>query len=130
MSLFEDAARRAARYLESLRERPVRPDPEAVRLLAELDIRLPAEGRSASDVLALLDERVGPATMAMAGPRFFGFVIGGALPVSVAASWLAAAWDQNAGLYRSTPGVSHLEMVALAWLKELFGLPAGSPARS
>jgi glutamate/tyrosine decarboxylase-like PLP-dependent enzyme len=124
MSLFEDAARRAARYLESLRERPVRPDPEAVRSLAALDIPLPAEGLPAADVLALLDERVGPATMAMAGPRFFGFVVGGTLPATVAASWLATAWDQNAGLYRSTPGVSHLEMVALAWLKELFGLPA------
>ncbi len=126
MSVFEDAARRAARYLASLAERPVRPDPEAVRSLAELDIPLPDEGRPAGDVLALLDERVGPATMATAGPRFFGFVIGGALPASVAANWLATAWDQNAGLYRAVPGVSHLEMVALAWLKNLFGLPGNA----
>jgi glutamate/tyrosine decarboxylase-like PLP-dependent enzyme len=125
-SLLEDAARRAARYLASLPARPVRPDPTAVERLAELDIPLPQNGRGAADVLALLDERIGPATMAMAGPRFFGFVIGGALPVTVAANWLATAWDQNAGLYRSTPGVSHLEMVALAWLKDLFRLPANA----
>jgi glutamate/tyrosine decarboxylase-like PLP-dependent enzyme len=122
-SLLEDAARRAQRYLAALPERAVRPDPEAVRRLAELDFRLPSEGRSPAAVLELLDERVGPATMAMAGPRFHGFVIGGALPVSIAASWLATAWDQNAGFYESTPGVSHLEIVALAWLNELFGLP-------
>jgi glutamate/tyrosine decarboxylase-like PLP-dependent enzyme len=124
--LLEEAARRAAQYLASLPERPVRPDPAAVARLAELDIPLPQDGRAAAEVLALLDERGSPATMACAGPRFFGFVIGGSLPVTIAANWLATAWDQNAGLYRVTPGVSHLEMVALAWLKELFGLPANA----
>ena len=125
-SLLEDAAQRASRYLESLAERVVRPDPAAVQRLAELDIALPGEGVQGAEILKLLDERVGPATMAMAGPRFFGFVIGGALPVTVAANWLATAWDQNAGLYRSTPGASHLEQIALAWLKRLFGFPAST----
>ena len=59
----------------------------------------------------------------MAGPRFFGFVIGGSLPVTLAANWLAGAWDQNTALYRVTPATSHLEQLALAWLLELFGLP-------
>jgi len=124
--LLEDAAQRASRYLESLKDRAVRPDPAAVRRLAELDIALPVEGVQGAEVLRLLDERVGPATMAMAGPRFFGFVIGGAMPVTVAANWLATAWDQNTGLYRSTPGTSHLEEVALAWLKTLFRFPAST----
>ncbi|MBU6422118.1 MAG: aminotransferase class V-fold PLP-dependent enzyme, partial [Gammaproteobacteria bacterium] len=61
-------------------------------------------------------------TMAMAGPRFFGFVIGGALPAALAANWLAAAWDQNSVLYNATPGTAYLEQVALCWLLELFGL--------
>jgi glutamate/tyrosine decarboxylase-like PLP-dependent enzyme len=74
-------------------------------------------------VLSRLDDLVSPATMAMAGPRFFGFVIGGALPVTVAASWLATAWDQNTGLYPATPGTSELETVALRWLLELLDLP-------
>jgi glutamate/tyrosine decarboxylase-like PLP-dependent enzyme len=60
----------------------------------------------------------------MAGPRFFGFVIGGSLPAALAANWLAGAWDQNAGLYSVTPGVAHLEQVAIRWVNELFGLPA------
>ena len=124
--LLEDAAQRASRYLESLADRAVRPDPAAVQRLVELDIALPADGVQGAEILKLLDERVGPATMAMAGPRFFGFVIGGALPVTVAANWLATAWDQNTGLYRSTPGASHLEHVALAWLKHLFGFPAST----
>jgi glutamate/tyrosine decarboxylase-like PLP-dependent enzyme len=62
--------------------------------------------------------------MAMPGPRFFGFIIGGALPASLAANWLATAWDQNTGLYTPTPATSHLEQVALRWLLELFGLPS------
>jgi len=61
--------------------------------------------------------------MAMAGPRFFGFVIGGALPATLAANWLAAAWDQNAALAQVTPGVSMVEEVALRWLVDLLGLP-------
>jgi glutamate/tyrosine decarboxylase-like PLP-dependent enzyme len=124
--LLEDAARRAIRYLESLPERPVRPDPASVAALPRLDFDLPELGRAPAAVLALLDEAVTPATIAMAGPRFFGFVIGGALPASVAAQWLGVAWDQNTGIYAVTPGVSQLEVVALKWLVKLFGLPAGT----
>ena len=61
--------------------------------------------------------------MAMAGPRFFGFVIGGSLPVTVAANWLATAWDQNTGYAAPTPGVSRLEEIARRWLLELLDLP-------
>ncbi len=122
-SLLNDAALRAARYLESLQERAVAPSEQAVSALAQLDEPLPQSSSDAAEVLARLDQFVSPATMAMAGPRFFGFVIGGALPVTVAANWLATAWDQNAGLYSATPGVSQLETVALRWLKELFDLP-------
>ena len=61
--------------------------------------------------------------MAMAGPRFFGFVIGGALPITLAANWLAGAWDQNAALYNASPATAHLEQIALHWLLDLFGLP-------
>jgi glutamate/tyrosine decarboxylase-like PLP-dependent enzyme len=124
--LMQDAARRARRYLAQLGERPVRPDPRATAELARLEFPLPEAGRAPADVLALLDAAVSPATMASAGPRFFGFVIGGSLPAALAANWLAAAWDQNAGLHVSTPGVSQLERVSLGWLVELLGLPAGT----
>jgi glutamate/tyrosine decarboxylase-like PLP-dependent enzyme len=61
--------------------------------------------------------------MAMAGPRFFGFVIGGALPVTLAANWIASVWDQNSAYYNATPATARIEQVALRWLIELFGLP-------
>ncbi len=124
--LLLDAATRANRYLEEIPTRAVAPAAAAVAALKRLDEPLPAGPTGDAETLRLLDEVVSPATMGMAGPRFFGFVIGGALPVTLAANWLAGAWDQNAALYRATPGVAHLEQVALRWLVELLGLPAGT----
>jgi glutamate/tyrosine decarboxylase-like PLP-dependent enzyme len=124
--LLRDAATRAVRYLAGLPSRSVAPAPAAVRDLARWDEPLPAEPTPSGEVLRLLDEVGSPATMAMAGGRFFGMVIGGALPPTVAASWLATAWDQNSGLASLTPATSELERVALGWLVELLGLPAGT----
>jgi glutamate/tyrosine decarboxylase-like PLP-dependent enzyme len=122
--LLENAAQRAISYLDGLDSRRVAPAPEAVRRLSALDEALPAEPSKDETVLKLLDDIGSPATMAMAGPRFFGFVIGGSLPITVAANWIAGAWDQNTAYYNATPGTAVLESVALRWLLDLFGLPA------
>ncbi|MEP6619709.1 MAG: aminotransferase class V-fold PLP-dependent enzyme [bacterium] len=124
--LLLDAAARSIAYLESLAERPVSPRPEAVAALSALNIALPQAPTDPRVVLQQLDDIGSPATMAMAGGRFFGFVIGGALPATVAASWLATAWDQNTGLYNSTPGTAVIEDVALRWLVDVLGLPEGT----
>ncbi|MEZ5738510.1 MAG: pyridoxal-dependent decarboxylase [Burkholderiaceae bacterium] len=121
--LLEDAARRACAYLEALPSRGVAPSKAAIDALALLDEPLPAHPRDAHEVLRRLDEIGSPATSAMGGGRYFGFVIGGALPVCIASNWLATAWDQNAGLYDPTPGVASFEQVALRWLLEMFELP-------
>jgi glutamate/tyrosine decarboxylase-like PLP-dependent enzyme len=125
-TLLQDAARRSLNYLENLATRPVAPSPAAVAALSGFDETLPAGPSDPAATLRLLDELGTPATMAMPGPRFFGFVIGGSLPVSLAANWLAGAWDQNAAMYRATPGVAHVEQVALRWLLEVLGLPMES----
>lgn len=124
MELLESAAGRAIRYLEGLNGRSVAPAGDAVARLGRLDEPLPDGPDDPTHVLELLDAVGSPATMAMAGPRFFGFVIGGALPVSLAANWLATAWDQNTALHEVTPATATLERVALGWLLDLFGLPA------
>lgn len=121
--LLENAAERAISFLEHLPERGVAPSPEAVANLATLDKSLPDKSTDASEVVRLLDEVCSPATMAMPGPRFFGFVIGGVLPVTLAANWLAGAWDQNSSLFTPTPATAQLEQVALNWLVDLFRLP-------
>ncbi|HEX8890903.1 MAG TPA: aminotransferase class V-fold PLP-dependent enzyme [Pyrinomonadaceae bacterium] len=121
--LLENASGRAISYLENLDKRSVAPSPAAVEKLSLLFEPLAEESAAPEQVLELLDEVCSPATMAMAGPRFFGFVIGGALPVTLAANWLAGAWDQNSGLYASTPATATLEQVALGWLLDLFKFP-------
>lgn len=123
-TLLTDAAHRAIRYVETIDARPVRPDPTAVAGLKRWDIPLQDGPIDPAQVLKELDETGSAATMAMSGGRFFGFVIGGSLPASLAAHWLAAAWDQNTGLSTITPGTSELERISLRWLLELFGLPS------
>lgn len=124
--LLEDAARRAITYREGIGLRSVAPTPAALARLEAFEEALPERGASPAEVLAFLDDVGSPATMGMAGPRFFGFVIGGSLPASLAASWLAAAWDQNAALYNVTTATARIEQVALRWLLELLHLPRES----
>jgi glutamate/tyrosine decarboxylase-like PLP-dependent enzyme len=126
--LLQSTAGRAVRYLKELRERGVAPSAVALERLGEFDEPLPDGPEDPERVISLLDEVGSPATVASAGPRFFGFVIGGALPAAVAANWLAAAWDQNAGAFVASPTAATLERVAERWLVELLGLPAGTAA--
>jgi glutamate/tyrosine decarboxylase-like PLP-dependent enzyme len=121
--LLDDASRRAMRYLEEIQERRVSPAEEAVTNLSRFQETLPETPTDPQETLALLDEVGSPATMGIAGRRFFGFVIGGALPVTVASNWLATAWDQNPGLRVASPVNAVLEDVALDWLRQLLGLP-------
>jgi glutamate/tyrosine decarboxylase-like PLP-dependent enzyme len=124
-ALLEDAAGRARAYLAGLADRRVAPPPVAVAALDRLDFPLPASGRDPAEVLALLDEAGSPATVATAGPRYFGFVNGGTLPMATAAAWLTAAWDQNTALAVMSPAATRLDDIALRWVAEALGLPAG-----
>ncbi len=121
--LLNDAARRAIAYLQGLDGRKVVADSAAMDALLELSGPLPEQPGDPSEALALLDRYGSPATTASAGSRYFGFVTGGTLPAAVAANWLAAAWDQNAFSYVSSPAATKIEEVALAWLLDLLGLP-------
>jgi len=125
--LLVEAANRAANYIEGLRVRDVRPLRGSVeRLMGVLDGPLPDNPSRPTDVLALLDDYGSPATVASAGGRYFGFVTGGALPVTVAAQYLAAGWDQNCFSFISSPAVACIESTALRWVKEALGLPASA----
>jgi glutamate/tyrosine decarboxylase-like PLP-dependent enzyme len=121
--LLESTAQRAISYLETIENRSVVPAPEAVAKLATLNEPLTEAGTPPDQVIKILDEVCSPATMAMAGPRFFGFVLGGSLPAALGANWLAGAWDQNTGLHNSTPATAEIERIALRWLLDLFKLP-------
>ena len=124
--LLRDAARRGIRYRQESADRGVAPTRQAVTDVQRFIEPLPEAGLDERDTLALLDDVGSPAAVAMTGPRFFGFVIGGSYPVTVATNWLAAAWDQNVGMHEITPAAATLEQVALDWMVDLLGLPSGT----
>jgi glutamate/tyrosine decarboxylase-like PLP-dependent enzyme len=126
--LLLDAASRANRYLEGLDSRPVFPTADALAGMASLAGPLADEPTDPGEVLALLDAAGSPATVATAGRRYFGFVVGGSLPAALAANWLAGAWDQPASMRISSPIGAKLEEIALGWMVDLLGLPTGTGA--
>lgn len=124
--LFNSTLQKSLNYLNTLDKRSVAPSAEALQAIDSLKETLPEKSGNAEDVIEMLDKYGSPASLATAGRRFFGFVIGGSHPVSVAANWLATAWDQNCGLYAITPFSAALEQIAMDWLVDILGLPAGT----
>ncbi len=126
--LLAETADRAARYVTGIANRQVVPLPADVARLEALGGPLPQSPSDPSEVLALLDDIGSPATVATAGGRYFGFVIGGSLPAALVANWLAGAWDQNAAMQVMSPVAAKLEEIVLEWMVDLLGLPSGSGA--
>jgi glutamate/tyrosine decarboxylase-like PLP-dependent enzyme len=121
---LQEAADRAATYLHDLGKRPVFPLAAAINRLTELGGTLPESPTAPEETLALLDEIGSPATVASAGGRYFGFVVGGSLPVALAANWLAGAWDQNAMCSVSSPVATKIEEIVIPCLLDLLHLPS------
>jgi glutamate/tyrosine decarboxylase-like PLP-dependent enzyme len=126
--LLSDVATRASRYLAGINERPVAPSSEAIARLQGLGGPLPDASADPAQILALLDEIGSPATVGTTGGRFFGFVVGGTLPASLAANWLAGAWDQNAAMQIMSPVAAKVEEIVESWMVDLLGLPQGTGA--
>jgi glutamate/tyrosine decarboxylase-like PLP-dependent enzyme len=116
----------ATEFLDGLAERPVGRPVDLAALRAALDMPLPDGPVDPATVIGDLARGVESGLVGSAGPRYFGFVVGGGVPAALAADWLTAAWDQNAGLYALSPAAAVAEEVAAKWLLEIFGLPKGS----
>jgi glutamate/tyrosine decarboxylase-like PLP-dependent enzyme len=121
--VLEKAQKLAVEHLESQSDRPVAERAGLEELRASFCDELPEEGESPLETIDYLATQAEPGLVASTGPRFFGFVIGGSLPVGVAADWLTAAWDQNSGLYAVAPAVSVIEEAVSDWLLDLLELP-------
>jgi len=124
-TLLERTAAHAAGFLEGLPERPVGPTATLEQLHKTLGGPLPAGPGDPGQVIDDLAAAAEPGLSASISGRYFGFVIGGAVPAALAADWLTATWDQNAGLYAISPAAAVVEDVTGRWLAELLGLPAG-----
>ena len=123
LDLMKFAFDTSVEYVRNLDSRSVMPSEQQLAALSSLWQSLPEDSCAPKAVLAELESTVAPATVASTGGRFFGFVVGGALPVAVAANWMATTWDQNAGSWILAPSVIDLESIAASWLLELLDLP-------
>jgi glutamate/tyrosine decarboxylase-like PLP-dependent enzyme len=125
-AILNSAANHALTYLDQLKERRVYPDEGSLQQLKKFPVQLPESNTEAEEIVGLLNSAGSINTVATNGGRYFGFVFGGALPASLAANWLASAWDQNAVFKVASPVAAHIEKIAAGWLLDLLGLPSQS----
>ncbi len=123
-ALLQRTADRAVDFLRDLPERHVGATEDARAVADRLRVPLPAGPEDPWLVVDRLARDIDRGLVASAGPRYFGFVIGGALPAALAADWMTAAWDQNAVVHAASPAGAAAEQVAGEWLLDLLGLPA------
>jgi glutamate/tyrosine decarboxylase-like PLP-dependent enzyme len=120
---LETALHRAFAHLENLDRSSVAATADLHTLRRQLHRPLADDGLPAEQVVSELIRDVDGGLIGSAGGRFFGWVIGGAVPAALAADWMASAWDQNAAIYATAPAAAVVEEIAGAWLKEILGLP-------
>ncbi len=126
VEMLELASEYSKAYLAEINSRSVEPDDSALDALKTLEVPLPDNGNSPAETIELLNSVGAPATVATTGGRFFGLVVGGALPATVGARVLNTAWDQLATSQATSPIAIQLEKVAATWLLDLFALPSHS----
>jgi glutamate/tyrosine decarboxylase-like PLP-dependent enzyme len=122
-SIFNTVKEYAFEYSDKSLIRNVFPDQAALEALKVFEEDMPVKSGEPDEILRKLHQYGSPATVAENGGRYFGFVIGGTIPTAMAASWLSGFWDQNAGLYMTSPVVSKLETIVERWMRQLFRLP-------
>jgi glutamate/tyrosine decarboxylase-like PLP-dependent enzyme len=110
-------------WFETLSTRPVRTSASSDQLRQSLGGPFPEDGRPPSAVVDALANAATTGAIASAGPRYFGFVVGGSVPAALAADWLVSTWDQNAGIFALSPFAATVEQIAGGWLRDLAGLP-------
>src|ERR1700742_5405805 len=120
------AVQHTLRHIAPSSNLPVAATADLKTLRSRLTIPLNKSGIDATTVIEDLAKAVEGGIIDTAGPRFFGWVIGGSLPAALAADWLTSAWDQNAGMYAASPAAAVVEEVAGRWLKELLNIPASA----
>ena len=123
-ALLEIVCGEAGSWFEALPTRPVHASATSDQLVQSLGGPLPESGASPADTVRLLASAGNAGTVASAGPRYFGFVVGGSVPAALAADWLVSMWDQNAGIFALSPLASTIEQITGSWLGDLAGLPA------
>lgn len=124
--LLDKAKEFAEAYLNKMNNEKIQVGDEARKNLSHLDFDLQQESVDELEVIKRMNKYIEPATMKMTSSKFFGFVIGGSYPVSIASNWMSTAWDQNTGLELTTPATAAVESISSKWLLKILGLPEDS----
>ncbi len=126
--VFEKAKQYSFDYLDTIGKRDVTPTAESMKELQNFEEELPNQSCSSSEILELLHRYGSENTVMTTGGKYFGFVCGSSLPVSLAAKWLSDVWDQNCGLYVMSPIAAKLEELCERWVVSLLQLPKDTAA--
>ena len=126
--LLERAKTYSYEYLDGLKNKHVYPSATELAGLSAFDEPLPDDRCPPAEILELLNKYGSVASTAQSGGKYFGFVCGGILPVSLAAKWMSDTWDQNSGLFVMSPIAAKLEELCEKWIVDLLGLPDGTAA--
>src|ERR1700682_6249151 len=121
---LDSAFTQAVNHLENLDQTSVAATVDLATLRARINKPLARAGVASEQVIQNLGEEVAGGLLGSAGGRFFGWVIGGALPAAVGADWLTSVWQQNSALYACSPAAAVVEETVGVWLKEILGLPS------
>jgi glutamate/tyrosine decarboxylase-like PLP-dependent enzyme len=127
-ALFEQAKTAAYRYMDNIHTMDVYPSESSRAHLKMFDETMPDDSCPPSIVLKMLESYGSENTVAQTGGKYFGFVCGGSLPVTLAAKWMTDVWDQNSAVFVQSPIAAELETICEKWMTELLGLPSGTAA--
>ena len=126
--IFDLARAYAFEYMDQIQKMEVFPSDANLKKMMVFDEIFPEESVAANEVIAQLHKFGSPATIAQTGGKYFGFVNGGAIPVSLGVKWLSDIWDQCGSLYLTSPINAQLETVCEKWLRNIFNLPEDTVA--
>lgn len=121
--LLQDVAQASIQYRQTVHQAPVGVAASRDELMARASTVLPEQGEPPDVAIRTLIDSAAGGLVHSASPRYFGFVVGGTTPASIAADWLTSAWNQNAMVYLSSPAASIIEEIVARWLLDLLGLP-------
>ena len=113
-----------AEYLAHSERYPVLPRVAPGDVRKALPSTAPEQGESFDEIFRDFEHVLLPALTHWNHPGFFAYFASTGSAPAVLAEFLAAALNQQAMLWRTSPAATELEEVALGWLRDLAGLPS------
>ncbi|MDQ6481424.1 pyridoxal-dependent decarboxylase [Dyadobacter sp. LHD-138] len=117
--ILEEIKRSSVDYLNEINEIPT------TRIDQQVEpATLHEAGLGTSKTLALFNDNRRKLMVSSAGPRYWGFVVGGVTPAALAGDWLTPVFDQNTQSTQGNGDISAIvELETIRLMAQLLGLP-------